>query len=539
MVQARILGEQLKKKDIKPDVLLCAATVPAMMTAYLTALYAELPDTLIYIVPYINEKESEEAKKAFEGSTLHDFANYGISPIVIAEVGDKITKWFNDAKIYDNADAQADILASTTPPRFDYTYYQGGDEVRDSAATTTFFEWLDKTPLKEKPNVWIFSYDTPIKEIRKQALAGAIEDNIPLWNTNTAVFQHKRQGGTALQAIFPKDAPPKLTIPFPEELAAGGLIYYPNAGTQDTMIRAKKTALMTMDKTDPDDLLTSLEQTKGLRGQIAAITHGENLADINLVDKYSKGLDFKLKILNEKFTKIPPYEEPKPPKELTTKVEQDEHIRKHKEEYDSEKKNIDEMLKYFQEKLAEVQTDKKIDPLLDEMVKDVEEQLMNVIKKYTVSATPANKKDEIKQKIIDRMTEETNAKLKKLHDIIISYQGRQPTQPQPKEQTTLLSGIAKLKDEREAVENDKVSDNVLDEYKKNYSITGGGGSRKKRSKKSKKSIRNNRKQRKHKSKKQKRHVKKYTKRTTKHFSKKCRKTNLRRGTSSRLSQTTQ
>ena len=95
MVQARILGEQLKKKDIKPDVLLCAATVPAMMTAYLTALYAELPDTLIYIVPYINEKESEEAKKAFEGSTLHDFANYGISPIVIAEVGTKITGWFN------------------------------------------------------------------------------------------------------------------------------------------------------------------------------------------------------------------------------------------------------------------------------------------------------------------------------------------------------------------------------------------------------------------------------------------------------------
>jgi hypothetical protein len=486
-----------------------------MMTAYLTALYAELPDTMIYIVPYINEKESEEAKKAFEGSSFHDFANYGISPVVIAEVGTKIMEWFKTAKIYDKEDAQAAILAPETPPRFDYTYYQGGDEVRDSAATTTFFEWLDKTPLKEKPNVWVFSYDTPIQEIRKQALAGAIEDTIPLWNTNTAVFQHKRQG-TALQAIFPKDAPPKLTIPFPEELAAGGLIYYPNAGTQDTMIRAKKTALLKMDKTEEDDPLTSLDPP-GLRGQIAAITHGENLADINLLDKYVKDLKFKLDILDEKFNgfKDKGYTEPTPPQELTTKVEQTEFKRKHKEEYDNEKDNIEKWLHYFQAKLAEIQTGVvKINPLLDETVKDVEEQLMNVIKKYTGPATPPDKKSEIKQKIMDKMTEETNAKLKELHDIISSYRGRSLTLEESTDQNVLLDNIKKLEEERKAVETDKVSDSVLDGYKTRFSIKG-GGSRKKRKRKAKKSIRNNRqKERRHKSKKQKRHVKKYTKRTT-------------------------
>ena len=512
MVQARILGEQLKKKDIKPDVLLCAATVPAMMTAYLTARYAELPDTLIYIVPYINEKENEEAKKAFEGSSFHDFANYGISPVVIADVGDEIIKWFDNAKIYDKDNAApANILPSTTPPRFDYTYYQGGDdEVRDSAATTTFFEWLDKTPLKEKPNVWVFSYDTPIKEIRKQALAGAIEDTIPLWNTNTAVFQHKRQGGTALQAIFPKDAPPKLTIPFPEELAAGGLIYYPNAGTQDTMIRAKKTALMAMDKTEEKDPLTSLEQTTGLRGQIAAITHGENLADVKSAAQYAKDLKFRLDILDEKFkTKIPNYEAPPFPPELTTEVEKTAFLTKKQTEYDSEKENINKMIQDFKIKLKEVETEKKIDPLLDEMVKVVEEQLTNVIKKYTTSATTTDKKEEDKKKIMDKFTEDTNKKLNELHDLIIRYQGQQKTTAQ----SDLVKEIKKLKDERKAVQEDNVSDKVLNDYKTRFEIKGGGGSRKKRSRKAKKSVRKNRKkERKHNSRKKKKGGRKYTKR---------------------------
>ena len=138
-------------------------------------------------------------------------------------------------------------------------------------------------------------------------------------------------------------------------------------------------------------------------------------------------------------------------------------------------------------------------------------------------------------KIVEGFDKEIQAKLDVLHELRSKYIAARNDK---KEQETIFKEINKgegeeknLIKEKEEYEKYKEKYNGLPALKTRFAIKGGGGgSRKKRSKKAKKSVRNNRKkERKHKSRKQKRHVKKYTKRNN----------NLRRGTSSRLSQTTQ
>jgi hypothetical protein len=514
MVQSRVLGQQLEKKKLKSDAIVCAATVPAMMTAYLTALYAKLPDpVLIYIVPYLNEKESEEAKKAFAGSNLHDFANYGISPTVIGEVGKTIEDWFKNAKIYDQNNTSTSsaepIQSSATPPQFDYTYYQdGGDELRESAAATTFFEWFDKTPLKDKTDVWVFSYDTPIKDLRKQVLAGLIDDNTNpnFWDANTSVFQHKRQG-TILQPIFPPDAPPKLTRPFPEELAECGLIYYPNSEGENTIIRQKKNYLMPMDKTTAENDMLALLDSSGLRGQIAHITHGENLADIKKRNDYAGDMENKLNMVKKLRDKIPPLpsEEEiknKMPSDLTI-AEQTEFITNYQTTYEAEKNNIEEWITYFTEKIEEMKsgTDKTIDSLLMQEIIEIEEQIMNITKKYGDNKIAANDtKAQLEKTITDVLSEENYKKLKELHDIIRGFkrgeENRAANMALFEKQKTTTNTIDGLEKEIKGINEKRVSDSVLEGYKTDPRflgrIKGGGGrssSRKKRNRKSKKSIR--------------------------------------------------
>jgi hypothetical protein len=505
MVQARILGEQLKKKEIKPDTILCAATVPAMMTAYLTALYAELPDITIYPVPYVNDKENE-AEIMFKGTNFHDYANYGIKPDDMAAVGALILRWFDTNQIYDATGMALENLKKENKPLFDYTYYQGGDELRNSATPEEFFKWIDTTPLKEKPNVWVFSYDTPIKAIRKQALAGAIDDskNPNFWDTNTAVFQHKRQG-TALQAIFPKDTPPKLTIPFPAELAECGLIYFPNAGVENTVIRSGKDVknLLKMDITkDNRELLTNFYEA------IMNITHAE--ASDKTKDK--EAMYAQLTELYTTFNAIQP-DTLNPPTELDTdpaKKEWQEAIQKSfksdqnyiKIKYDSltaTKANIDDGKESFNQ-------------ILEEELKEVTQLLIDLIQKYKDQPLPNDEKKRINEGYENKLKEQID-ELNKLYEDYYSSPAKDKKDKdiEIKKKVELNKELAR---DKTLYEENKLTNDALTAFKKKINVAGGGGgSRKKRNRKAKKSVRNNRKkERKHKSKKKKRHVKKYTKR---------------------------
>ena len=555
MVQARILGEQIIKRkliELQPEtsIILCAATVPAMMTAYLTAGYAELPNAQIYIVPYLNEKESEETKLFFNGSkNLRDFANYAISPKVISEVGAKILAWFADNQIYDANGALLNVISkdiNKNKPLFDYTYYpttgEGDDALREGDLTK-FFTWFDAT-IKDKPNVLVFSHDTPVKEVRKQTFLNTkiddkpIDDANPLiWNANTSVFQHKRQGGI-LRPIFPADAVPKLSAPpFPPELAQCGLIYYPNNGVEKTTIRNRKDlekepGILLMDNFNEEEnqnLISKSIMTEandlGLRAELNSIIHGEDLDKKGAYEKWEADMQRKVEVLEYRATDpdanyLPKtYIEPKPEYMTAlgyeTPTQQTKYLEDYRKEYEAELENIKKMIAYFSSKLAETKEANDIDPIMEEEVKTVEQRLIDYKKKYSEPlSAPVDDKAKLKAKLEEEITKAETVKLQELHALIDSFIGSRTSPANLLSEKTKMAEIAAIKEKKKKVTNDEASDTLLEKYKKEYIIAGGGGrSKKKRNKRPKKSIRKNPKQKKNKSKKKK--GKKLRKRTFK------------------------
>ena len=360
-------------------------------------------------------------------------------------------------------------------------------------------------------------------------MAGAIDDskNPNFWDTNTAVFQHKRQG-TALQAIFPQDAPPKLTMPFPAELAECGLIYFPNAGVENTVIRGRKDVkdLLTMDKTDDNqELLTNFYKA------IMNITRQENAADTDLKKKYNAEFTELLERIEESFDKLP----------IVNKIniklpngvdmidpEKSAYLAKAGIEY----KKIKGYMDSYRTTKEQINTEEEqANEILREELKDFYQRVMDYQKKY---GTPLPVEDD--SKIINEgFKVALDKKLAELHEISLNYmklnkKKERKTPSESEEIKKLLESANKTEAETEKIEKEKEEYNkykgkqdpaeILD-LKTRYPIKGGGtGSRKKRSKKAKKSVRKNRKkERKHNSRKKKRGGRKYTKRTTKHFSK--------------------
>lgn len=505
MVEARILGVKMKEKEIKPDAIVCAATVPAMMTAYLTALYAELPGSTIYVVPYLNDKENEAAIM-FKGTNFHDYANYGINPADISEVGKAIDLWFRTAEIFKPDGTAAEPLSSADKPLFDYTCYQGGEELRDSGATPdVFFKWFNTSALKDKTTIWAFSYDTPIKAVRKQVLAGLIDDSkYPnLWDVNTAVFQHKKQGND-LQAIFPADAPPKLTTPFPSELAECGLIYYPNAGVEKTKIRITDTLLAMDNFKDTNNLLE-------LYRSIINITHKEDrFAELESL--------YKTFIIDNTGSIIPPPDA----------VDKDKWRADLKASYTSDVNYIEMKYNYLKESKDKIDKgSESFNRILEEEIKEFQALLNDLIQKYK---GPSGVNDTIDQ-ITKKIDEELKKNLDELGKLTLGYltKSRQLREAaldkDDAKQKTLNSELRKLETDVDAI---KIKGQAIEkkntkfkaakttmnaeQLKANFLTGGGGGSRKKHRKKSKKSIRKNRNKNNKKSKKHQKKGRKYTKR---------------------------
>lgn len=322
MVQARILGEQIKGK-IVPDIILTSATVRTMMTAYLAALYAGF-DQEIYVVPYLNESEND-AKNVFKGSkkNLHDYCNYAIDPSKMPAVADTIYAWFQKNNIYDVAGKiNTEQITPSTKINFNLNLYQGGEELR-SQDLGKFMDLFDtNTTLNTKKQVLVFSHGYAVDEVRNKVFDKTLAANtgmpdkyistklatLQTGKKNTAVFNHlyKNKKYEPIYTTLPKIMPSveieeensdvktqaltetmyltsELKNPdFIEELKTFGLMYFPMG---ETSIREKHKGeeVLPIDKTRAEPLieggvegvepLTSLERGS-LRGDIAFITHG-------------------------------------------------------------------------------------------------------------------------------------------------------------------------------------------------------------------------------------------------------------------------
>ena len=284
------------------------------------------------------------------------------------------------------------------------------------------------------------------------------------------------------------------------------------------LIRSRK--LINYLKDNNEKLLTTFNKA------IVKITQQENASFTNLKQKYIEEFDMIADQCDASFNALPTSAQiielakamPEPEKTNYTKLAE------------IERKKLEGYNESFKTKRADKTIDGNTKLMLREDLGDYRQRLINFAVKYTEQPDTNDEN----AKIVEGFDKEIQAKLDVLHELRSKYIAARNDK---KIQETILKEINKGEGEeknrikeKEEYEKYKEKYNGLPALKTRFSIKGGGGSRKKRSKKAKKSVRNNRKkERKHKSRKQKRHVKKYTKRNN----------NLRRGTSSRLSQTTQ
>jgi hypothetical protein len=258
VTQASILGEQFATNDklntVNPDIVICSAMVRTMMTAYLTILFAnhnrkknglkELPTT-IYIVPYINEKQTDAQFVFPDGlENLYDFANVAIHPDKIHKVAQTIEYWFEHhykpffQRIYNDTTPEYSeaSIGSFKPPsggtapsiypkipstpirdshiKFDTSMYTkearyNNKEIVRQASVEKFKTFIHKeinsdgnlSPLNKTKvnNILVSCHGFIIDEIHKETGINHIKDSIKkldlqevfnTWGCNTSVFTH-------------------------------------------------------------------------------------------------------------------------------------------------------------------------------------------------------------------------------------------------------------------------------------------------------------------------------------------------------------